>query len=267
MNDYYSNPDVRARMLEFLGGDSLESVTCHYLTVGDTEHSGHRQPRPANQLPAFWDRELDISRSLWDRESLIIHLDVEYVNFDFPAEPYLKPKRIFDLLRPVELAIEAVLLDYDIRPLHLLSGRGHHFVWRVRQNCVAFERLANLGHMTPTLEKLNARFHRPNDDPVPFELGAAFAGLGLVMEHLAHRIRSESAPQSEIPIDLTAVEVGPQQHGREMISIDISEYGDAGSFWSCLGTRKPRLSWLRRVERGAIFAKFPGDWPCPVHRL
>ena len=30
----------------------------------------------------------------------------------------------------------------------------------------------------------------------------------------------------QIPVELTAVEVGPSKHGREMISIDISEYGD-----------------------------------------
>ena len=269
INNYYSNPDVRARMLEFLGGDSLENVTSHYLTVGDTEHSGHRHPRPTNQLPSFWDRELAISRSLWDRESLIIHLDIEYVNFDFPAEPYLKPKRIFDLLRPVELAIEAVLLDYNIRPLHLLSGRGHHFVWRVRQNSVAFERLANLGHVPPTLEKLNARFHRPNGEPVPSELGAAFAGLGLAMEHLAHRIKAESAPQSEIPIELTAVEVGPQQHGREMISIDISEYGDP------LSTRVIRVPFSlylkplqqRKMLGEDIVKRLPPLFLIPLHEM
>src|SRR5258708_5436838 len=28
VNNYYSNPDVRARMLEFLGGNSLEDATC-----------------------------------------------------------------------------------------------------------------------------------------------------------------------------------------------------------------------------------------------
>jgi hypothetical protein len=242
LHEYYANRDVRTRMLEFLGGDSPENVTCHYLTVGDGENSGHRQPRSINQLPIFWEKEFDISRSLWDHESLLVHLDVEYVNFDFPAEPYLKPKRIFDLLRPVELAIEAVLLDYNIKPLHLLSGRGHHFVWRVGQDSSAFNRLANLGRVPPTLEKLNARFHRPTGEPVPSKLGAAFAGLALVMEHLAHRIKAEATPQSEIPIELTAVEVGPKQHGREMISIDISEYGDP------LSTRVIRVPFSRYLK-------------------
>ena len=49
---------------------------------------------------------------------------------------------------------------------------------------------------------------------------------GLAMEFLAHRVKQIAAPHTEIPVELTAVEVGPSKHGREMISIDISEYGD-----------------------------------------
>jgi hypothetical protein len=57
-------------------------------------------------------------------------------------------------------------------------------------------------------------------------MGAAFAGLGLVMEFLAHRIQKLAAPTSAVPIELTAVEVGPRFRDREMVSLDISEYGD-----------------------------------------
>ena len=58
------------------------------------------------------------------------------------------------------------------------------------------------------------------------ELARAFAGLGLVMEFLAHRIKEAAAQITRVPVELTAIEVGPSEHGREMISIDISEYGD-----------------------------------------
>jgi hypothetical protein len=61
---------------------------------------------------------------------------------------------------------------------------------------------------------------------VSVELARAFAGLGLVMEFLAHRVKQIATPRTKIPVELTAVEVGPSEHGREMISIDISEYGD-----------------------------------------
>ncbi len=226
MKDYYSNPEVRARMYEFLGGDGPQNVTCEYITAGDAFHSLHRVPLPVSELHQLLDQDPDISRSLWDHRWLVADLDIEYVNFDFPLEPYVEPSRIFALQRPVELAAEAVFLDYSIRPLRLLSGRGHHFVWQIAQDSPAFERLAALGRAPPSLEALNARPHRPDGNPVPPKLGAAFAGLALVMEFLAHRIKEEAALACKIPVEITAVEVGPSRAGREMISIDISEYGD-----------------------------------------
>jgi hypothetical protein len=143
-------------MLEYMGGDSSKNVTCQYLTAGDAGQSHHRQPRPATDLAACWEDGLDISRSLWDRDSLIFHLDIEYVNFDCPIEPYLNPQRIFNLQRPVELATEAVLFDYGITALHLLSGRGHHFVWQIRQDSEVFKRLARLGYVPSSLARLRS---------------------------------------------------------------------------------------------------------------
>jgi hypothetical protein len=256
-------------MLEFLGGTALEDVSCRYLTGGDIDSPHHRQPRPVSDLPAMWQGELDVSRSLWDRDALIAHLDIEYVNFDFPVEPYLEPERIFDLQRPVEFAIEAVLLDYGIAPLHLLSGRGHHFAWSIGRNSPAFRRLADLGRVPVTLAALNARPHRPHGESVSPELGAAFAGLGLVMEYLAHRIKQEAAPLCDVPVELTAVEVGPGRYGREMISIDISEYGDP------LSTRVIRVPfsvylkpWQQRDALGAgIVKQLPAVFLIPVHEM
>ena len=46
------------------------------------------------------------------------------------------------------------------------------------------------------------------------------------MEFLAGRIKEIAAHATVIPVELTAVEVGRTEHGREMISLDISEYGD-----------------------------------------
>lgn len=255
--------------MEFLGGDSLEKVTCEYLTAGDVSDSHFRQPQPVSTLPVFRENEWDISRSLWDRDSLIVHLDIEYVNFDFPIEPYLEPERIFDLQRPVEFAIEAVLLDYGITPLHLLSGRGHHFVWRIRQNSRAFKWLAGLGRVPPTLRTLNACPHRPNGKPLSPELGAAFAGLGLVVEYLAHRIKQEAAPVCNIPVELTAVEVGPGRYGREMISLDISEYGDP---LSTRVIRVPFSLYLKPLQQrdalGAdIVKRLPPVFLIPLHEM
>jgi hypothetical protein len=242
VNAYYENPAVQARMIEFLGGSSLTDITGVYLTAGDICAPRHREPLPTDQLPALWQKNVDLGRSLWDLKSLIFDIDIEYVNFDFPGEVFIHPQRAFQLQRPVELAAEAVLLDYGIRPLHLLSGRGHHFVWRVGQDSTAFQRLEQIDHLPAGLKMLNSQPHRPTGQKVTAELGAAYAGQGLIMEYLAHRIKDEAARTSQIPVELTAVEAGPGGHGREIVSIDISEYGDP------LSTRVIRIPFSRYLK-------------------
>ena len=226
LNEYYANPHVRARILEFLGGRSPDQTSCHFLVTGDATSPAYHYPRKPAELGSFLDQGLDIFRSLWDRDALIAHLDIEYVNFDFPGEAYLEPERVFDLQRPLEKTVETFLLEHGIVPLHLLSGRGHHFVWRIKKGSAAFSRLAALGEMPPQLEELYTQPHPPEGESVAPELGSAFAGLGLVMEYLGHRLRELASPLCGIPVELTALAVGQQRCGREMLSIDISEYGD-----------------------------------------
>jgi hypothetical protein len=157
---------------------------------------------------------------------LIADFDIEYVNFDNPAEAFTEAERVFAIQQPVEDAIKRLLRDYGIGALHVLSGRGHHFVWRIEQNSVEFEKLSEIGRGPPSLWTAETQLHPPNGRAVPIELARAFAGLGLVMEFLAHRVKQLAAPLTRIPVELTAVEVGPSEHSRELISIDISEYGD-----------------------------------------
>jgi hypothetical protein len=235
IKEYYKNTNVVARMTEFLGGSSLEEATCVYVTRSLELPDYSTFTKPPQELRFFLDRGLDVSRSLWDEESLIAHVDIEYVNFDFSAEPYLRPLRAFSLQRPVETAVEKILLEYGIAPLHLLSGRGHHFLWTVKRGTPAFASLRRLGRMPPHLKH---RYLSPNflpHKPLDIDLGAAFAGLGLILEYLAHRFKKEACSASEIPVELTAVRVGTQQCGSEVVSIDISEYGDP------LDTRRIRI--------------------------
>jgi len=47
------------------------------------------------------------------------------------------------------------------------------------------------------------------------------------MEFVAHRIKESAAPLYELPLEIAAVHGGPcRSRQRELISIDISEYGD-----------------------------------------
>ena len=223
---YYRDGNVRARILEFLGGCSAEQPTCRYLTAGDENGPGLDRRRIDSELDSLLDHGFEICRSLWDETSLLADFDVEYVNFDHATEAFLEPERVFELQQPVAEVIEQTMSEYGIAPLHLLSGRGHHFVWRIRRDSGAFKRLTQLGHGAQSLWKIEGKSHRPEGRQVSEELARAFAGLGLIMEFLAYRIKEFVAPKTKIPVELTALEVGPGERGREMISLDISEYGD-----------------------------------------
>ncbi len=223
---YYRNPNVRARIHEFLGATKDQEPACEFVAAGDENASPPFPPYSPRALNSLFDRGLEICRSLWDRDVLIADFDIEYVNFDNPAEAFVDPGRVFAIQQPVVEAIEQLLREYGIKPLHVLSGRGHHFVWRIEQNSAVFKELAEIGRGPPSLWECETEVHPPNNRAVPRELGRAFAGLGLAMEFLAHRVKQIAAPRTKVPVELTAVEVGPSQHGREMISIDISEYGD-----------------------------------------
>jgi len=224
--NYYRDANVRARILEFTGAEAGEELSCEFLAASNENAAPPSKPYPPRALNSLLSSGFEISRSLWDHYALIADFDIEYVNFDDPAEAFVDPERVFATQQPVVETIEQLLRDYGIKPLHVLSGRGHHFVWRIEQSSDEFKKLSALGRGPPSLWKTEAELHPPNHRAVPRKLSRAFAGLGLVMEFLAHRVKQIAAPGTKIPVELTAVEVGPSQHAREMISIDISEYGD-----------------------------------------
>jgi hypothetical protein len=222
LRDYYRHPAVRARMLEFLGAEGRGDFTAEYITADDPR-SAAREPLLPWELPAQLDAGRDICRSLADRDSLLAHLDVEYVNFDFPAEAYLDPARAFALQEPVESAVHRVLAHYGIEPLHILSGRGHHFVWRVGRASRVYARLAEAGHATQLHDSLLLRRRDGLDAP---SINGAFAGIGLLVEFVARLVMELADRETIVPVDLTAVEPPPSHRGREMISLDLSEYAD-----------------------------------------
>ncbi len=222
LRNYYRQPAVQARMLEFLGADGTGDFTAEYITADNT-HTAEREPLLPWELSAQLEAGLDISRSLADRDSLLAHIDVEYVNFDFPADAYLDPARAFALQEPVEIAVHRVLAHYGIEPLHILSGRGHHFVWRISRASKVFARLADVGRAAQLHDSLLLRRRDGLDAPT---ITCAFAGLGLLMEFVARLVLALADHETVIPLDLTAVEPAASVRGREMISIDLSEYAD-----------------------------------------
>jgi len=239
--EYYDDPNVRARFAEFLGGLQSQETTARFISIEGVGACKWYHPHPISALPQLLKQHDEVARSLWDRESLLVDFDMEYVNFDDAAEPYRDSRRAFDIQRPIVDAIEELLTGYGIAPLHLLSGRGHHFVWRLDRQSHACGMLAHLGRLPDTVLGKYAEPQPPEGLKVPLDLAAAFHGLGLVMEFFAHRIL-QSAGDCEIPLELTAVEVGPIHRGREIVSLDVSEYGDP------LHTRTLRIPFSRYLK-------------------
>jgi hypothetical protein len=241
--DYYSHPAIKARIAEFLGtAPPSGSASCIFLITGDEHQLNHLKARKVSELPACLQQDFEICRSLWDSVSLLVDLDIEYVNFDFPAEPYLHPHRTFALQDVVETTVEKQLLSFGIEPLHLLTGRGHHFIWRIRRDSKSFDQLRALGHPTQSILSHYERTASPGGAKIDLALGAAYHGLGQAVEYFAAEIKRLSAASSTIPVELTAVEVGPGERGREMISLDISEFGDP------LDSRSARVPYSRYLK-------------------
>ena len=246
--EFYQNRNVRNRIRDFIGNSSKGSWTAEFISASDQRAPPPSKSYSPRALDLLLASGFEICRSLWDHDALIADFDIEYVNFDNPAEAFVDPERVFAIQQPVVETIEELVREYGIDALHVLSGRGHHFVWRIAQNSAVFNELAEIGRGPPSLWECETEVHPPNARPVPIELARAFAGLGLAMEFLAHRVKQIATRHTEIPVELTAVEVGPSQHGREMISIDISEYGD------------PLYSRMVRVPFSAYLKPWQQPW-------
>jgi hypothetical protein len=197
-----------------------------YLAVGTDHTPGWRERRAIETLPDWLKEDVELNRSLWDRDSLVLHLDVEYVNSDNPAFVYAYPERAFRAQEPIVAAIKELLRKFGIEALHVLTGRGHHFTWRVKQTSMAFTRLGLMAPVGASLRRLYASEAAPSGETVSPRLGAAFAGAGLLIEYLAQEVKRVAAAACKLPVELGAIEVGGGENGREMVSLDITEYGD-----------------------------------------
>jgi hypothetical protein len=243
MNSFYSNPAVRQRLIEYLGGESLEAATAVYVTHSDGCLFQRSELHPPADLEKLLDLGLDIARSLADRESLLFHLDIEYVDFDSPAEAFANPERAFGLQEPVVRVVEEVLLGWGITPLHLITGQGHHFVWRIGMDSAVASRIAALNPDPETSRSCHARAAPGVASEIGAEMQGMFSGAALLMEYFAHRIKWLAAPLSSLPVEITAVHVGPGASlHREIVSIDISEYGDP------LHSRMVRMPYTNYVK-------------------
>ncbi|WP_291989315.1 hypothetical protein [Luteitalea sp.] len=225
LDAYRRDVHVRRRLREFCGASGEDAPTARYLAV---LRGTERPPvlwRRAAQVPAEQIDEVvaegDVSRSLWDRESLVFLLDLDYQNVDHPWEPFTAPADVFLKLEPTYISVLRVFALYGLPAQVSMTGRGYHFVGRVPIDDLLVDRLAALlpepppwfaGHaLAPAITARTAR---------------ASAGLGVLTEFLAQEILAVAERRSPIPVVLNGTVVGGGVSGRECISIDISHVGD-----------------------------------------
>ncbi|CAB4244021.1 conserved protein of unknown function [Methylacidimicrobium sp. AP8] len=238
--EYYAHAPVRRRIAEYCGGvpEDPGSFSCVYL-VGYGAAMGRRpsaEPHASvekRNFPDLLEAGVDILRSVWDRNALLGILDIEYVNWDYPAEVFFRPPEVFSRVEPLYRVIRRSFGAYGIEPLTILTGQGYHFVLRIPKDSKAFPLLAARGSASPRLLEWGDRFAARFGRSLPSPEAAAYETLGRLLEHLVHRILREyeslppagSEPLPAVPTDAAVGRIG-SRGCREAVSLDLSLFGD-----------------------------------------
>ncbi|MBI4333289.1 MAG: hypothetical protein HY673_18650 [Chloroflexi bacterium] len=230
---YYQLPSVRSRIIEYCGGHGDDPATCtaRFLIGNGRTTSGLGIPGqdaiiPPDRLDAILASQSDIFRSVWDRESLLAILDLDYTNADFPSEAFLDPRGTFAKLEPAYRLIVEELKSFGIRHLSVMTGQGYHFVWRIPLSGKLKSTLRDLYPLHPALVEKYRHDHPFTPETMPLEDGAASSGMGHLLEYLAHRLIAAAQPSLTLPLVVNGLVVGAGKKGREAISLDLSAYGD-----------------------------------------
>lgn len=228
---YYQEHEVRARLLEFIGATPSGPPTAAFLVA--LEAPG-RSPLTwdvctrtvPSQIASVLARGADIARSLWDTEQLLFFFDLDYLNSQYPAEPFVHPADVFRKLEAAYQATERVFSAAQLRVSTFVSGRGYHFVGSIPLGDPVVDALAGLLQDTPAwfASRLNRRPAGVTAE-LPERQARAAGGLGLVLEYTAHLVAAEAAA-SPIPVVFNGTVVGRSGNGRECVSLDFSHAGD-----------------------------------------
>jgi hypothetical protein len=229
--DYYRRDEIRARMLEACGGGPAKRPSAAYIAgLGESPDPWmtweHAERRASDRIETLWARGMDISRSLWDAAQLIFMLDLDYLNVDEPAEPFLRPAEVFFKLEPTYRAALRVFRTLNLPLRSIVTGRGYQFAGCLRLDAPVVDRLAALAATPSWFAGMDQR----HPEGLPFSMSArqarASAGLGLLMEYIAHRILADASAHSQIPVVFNGTVAGTGRVGRECVSIDFSHVGD-----------------------------------------
>ena len=227
---YYSDTGVQARLAEYCGATTGSEPTARFVVGFNPQAAPYptwlaQRRLPTKALSSLWASGWDMSRSLWDAQSLIVAVDLDYQNLDYPGEPFTHPSDVFFKLENSFTAAQRVLAHLELPAMPVSTGRGYHFVGRVPLDSPVLARLADL-HPVPAWFATHTQRKGPDVAAMPEAQARAAAGLGLLLEHLAHLVVAEAGRTNLIPLVFNGTTVGSGEVGRECVSIDFSHAGD-----------------------------------------
>ncbi|MBI2568551.1 MAG: hypothetical protein HYV63_16135 [Candidatus Schekmanbacteria bacterium] len=230
--EYYAQPAVRRRLWEYIA-DVHGEPTSHYLVGYGRELLRQGNDRPfesasVEELGDILDNRLDVFRSVWDRQSTLFILDIEYYNRDHPERVYLCSHDVFVALEPLYHQVRSLLSDYGIDHMSIMTGQGYHFVTRVPFQSWAHHHLERLASVPDTLLGKYAHLApgTRRRERVTMTAAAGFEAMGRLLGFFTQEIIRRTAAHVSLPLQVSDVAVGPREHGREAISIDTTMYGD-----------------------------------------
>ncbi|VVM07122.1 hypothetical protein [Methylacidimicrobium tartarophylax] len=277
IRDYYAHDSVRRRIAEYCGGipEEPQAFSCTYLVGYGTAMGQGVSPEPHASVEKKHFAELlnagaDILRSIWDQAAVLGILDIEYVNWDYPAEVFFQPVEVFSRIEPLYRTILRCFGTYGIEPLTILTGQGYHFVFQIPKDSAAFCLLAACGAASPQRLECGNRFGARFERTVSPLEATAYETLGRLFEFLVHRILQEYGeagssmgmpPLPAVPTEVAVGRIGPSGR-REAISLDLSLYGDPlprrATRCPFSVYQKHRCLWQKYGERAAK------EFPIPV---
>jgi hypothetical protein len=232
VQEYYRDPDVRLRILEYCGGGLTSAPTAAYIGALHPDGAPHltwdRATRlPPDHLDAAVSLAPDFARSLWDTRHLLFVIDLDYLNVDAQAAAFLHPADTFVNLEPTFNVIGRLLTAFGVHAFRLITGRGYHFAGRIPLTDPVAAALARLVPEVPGwYPDVDARRVAHVDAEMTPEQARAATGLGLLTEYLSHMVLRRAADVSRIPVVVNGTVVGRGPRGRECVSFDFSHAGD-----------------------------------------
>ena len=299
--EFYRDIDVVRRILEYCGvsdtdglrigegalkenealSSMAEAMTAEYVAgEGDQllRTRGKRQSsRYPSQLGELLDAGLNISRSVWDRQSITFFFDVEYCSDKYKGETYANPQQVFRKLEPVYRCIWDSFREFGITPMTIATGQGYHFVFKVDsykddEVTLPAKELVRLGFLEDTVKGKyeHLPWHTKRRRIVEPELGKAYDSVGKLLEFVVHRVLQRVGEYgARIPVSIGDITAGNEK--KEMINLDLSSYADP-LFTRCMRTafsihdknKKNPEMWIRDLP---VAVSLPRYTPCNGNEL